>query len=53
MFLFTNFVYDLHSVMSDIDDKPHDVTVIYFYYIIHKLGVYFSNCEWYEKREFF
>ena len=39
--------------MSDIDDKPHDVTVIYFYYIIHKLGVYFSNCEWYEKREFF
>ena len=31
MFLFTNFVCDLHSVMSDIDDKPHDGTGIYFY----------------------
>ena len=28
MFLFTNFVYDLHSVMSDIDNKPYAVKVI-------------------------
>ena len=31
MFLFTNFVYDLHSVMSDIDKKPYAVKVIYIY----------------------
>ena len=28
MILFTNFVYDLHLVMSDTDDKPYTVKVI-------------------------
>ena len=31
MFLFTTFVYDLHSVKTDIDNKPYAVKVIYFY----------------------
>ena len=52
MFLFTNFVYHLHSVMSDIDNKPYAVKVIYFYLVTHELQVDFSSCEWYEKREF-
>ena len=52
MFLFINFVYDLHSVMSGIDDKLHAIKAIYFYQIIHELRVGFSNRERYGKREF-
>ena len=52
MFLFTNFVYDLHSVMSGIDNKLHAIKAIYFYQIIHELPVGFSNRERYGKREF-
>ena len=37
MILFTNFVYDLHLVMSNIDNKPNTVKVIYFDKIIHEL----------------
>ena len=31
MFLFTTFIYDLHSVKTDIDNKSYAVKVIYFY----------------------
>ena len=38
--------------MSDLDNKPYAVKVIYFYLVTHELQVDFSSCEWYEKREF-
>ena len=40
MILFTNFVYDLNLVMSDIDNKPHTVNVIYFNKTIHELQLF-------------
>ena len=40
MILFTNFVYDLNLVMSDVDNKPYTVNVIYFNKIIRELRVF-------------
>ena len=40
MILFINFVYDLHLVMSDIDNKPCTAKVMYFNKIIHELRAF-------------